>query len=202
METLLSHLNIPDAAVVIVLVLGLLGGIRRGLSGELLRVVTIILAIIAGWKGADPGAAWLAARTDWEPTELRPIAFFGIIIAAYLVMGIFRVALRLFLDFSFKGVLEWLGGAVIGVLRAALFSVVVLLGASLMPSEPVQETLRQSASGQWVLEQVRPRYDAWAEQNPEFKLPALKRDEAGRLDTPAWENFLGPLIDRDDHGGE
>jgi len=192
-------INITDGCVAAILVLGLLGGIRRGLSGELLRIATIVAALFAGWKGADAGAAWLAGRGGWTAEEVKPLAFFGIIVATFLVLAIVRIAFRLFLDFSFKGKLELIGGAVSGLLRATVFCAIVLLGASLIPSEPLQHALQSSMSGQWVQEHIRPRFDRLIEENPEFSLPALRGDEPepGGLDQPAWENYLGPLIDPD-----
>jgi len=194
MEFISPWLNVPDACVLVVLVLGILGGIRRGFSGELIRLITIVIAIGVGWHMSDQASAWLAARTGWPDEELKAVAFFGVIISVYTILSVIRHSFRLFLDFSFKGKLEIIGGAFLGLLRATVFSLVVLLGATMIASDVITPALEGSRSGRFVIEHVRPLYDEWAEKNPEFKLPDLEKAKERGLDTPAWEEYLGPLI--------
>lgn len=204
MEIFSDWMNITDGCVLVLLGLGLIGGIRRGLSGELLRIASIILAFVAGWRGTEPLTHYLEDLTGRTPAELKPAAFIGLVVISYLALSILRRALRLMVDFSFKGQLEVMGGAVTGLVRAGFFASLVLLGASLIPHEPLREAVRHSITGQWVNAHVRPRFDDLVARNPEFQLPELIDPESNGpsfgLDTPALEPYLGPLIEpgRDD----
>lgn len=206
MAFLQQFFNVVDIAVGVVLLLGLIGGIRRGLSGELFRIISMVLAVVAGWKFAGEGADWLAGRTDWPPEDLTTPAFFGIIAASYIVLAIVRLALRLVIDFSFKGKLELLGGALLGLSRSLLLCAVLLLGTSLLPYPKVQEALAASVTGGWTRQYLRPAYDNFAARHPDLELPvsedtASEGEPPALLDTPAYEEYLGPLIDsEDDHG--
>lgn len=206
MESFKEWLNIVDGVVAVVLVLGLLGGMRRGLSGELLRVITVMIALLAGWYGAEGAAAWLAERSDWPLEDLRLVGLIGLIAGVYFGLGIVRHTFRLFLDFTFRGRIELLGGAFLGLVRATLFCAVALLGASLIPSEAIQQALGESRTGQAVLEHLTPAYNSWAGSNPDLKLPvkedALPVEEVAPIDLPAVEppepresEVLGPLLD-------
>jgi len=195
MDTLRTFINIPDISVLVLLIIGILGGLRRGLSGELLRLITIILAVVVGWKGADQTAAWLANRINWPVEDVTALAFFGLIISTYLIVSIVRHALRLLLDFTFQGKIERLGGALLGLIRAVVFCSAVLLGAALIPSEPVQSAIQSSVTGRLVAAHLVPLYENWAEENPKFKLPELEKIKDIEVDTPPWGDYLGPLTE-------
>jgi uncharacterized membrane protein required for colicin V production len=201
-ETALSWFTIPDACVALILILGLAGGLRRGLSGELFRLLTFGLGLFVAWKGADQAAAWLAARTEWDAAELRAVGFMSLFLLAYTLLSLLRHALNLFMGFSFKGALERVGGAVFGLARAVVFAAVALLAALLIPSEAVQEKLDASRTGIFARDHLLPAYTDWAAENPDLGLPApVEPGEDGTippgqgLDMPAWEEMLGPLIE-------
>ncbi len=171
MDTIREWFNIVDGIVAVVLVLGLLGGVRRGLSGELLRVITIVIALLVGWYGTNMAAHWLADRSDWPDDDLYVVALLGLIVGTYTILGIIRHVFRIFLDFSFRGRLEILGGAMLGLLRATVFCAIALLAASLIPSENLQAAIDRSRTGTLVVTYLTPAYNAWAEENPNLKLP-------------------------------
>ncbi len=209
MEAVKEWINLVDGIVAAVLVLGLFGGVRRGLSGELLRIITIVIALLVGWYGADTGAAWLDDHTELPPDDARVVALLGLIVGTYVVLGIVRHVFRIILDFSFRGRLEILGGGFLGLLRASVFSAMALVGASLVPSPAVDAALHASRSGTWAIDHLTPAYLSWAEQHPGLKLPTREQPVPDielpdfPVDAPAIETVieskpLGPLIDSTD----
>lgn len=203
MDDYRNYLNIVDIIVAAMLLFGFVGGIRRGLSGELLRILSIIIAIVVGWKGTDAGSAWLSEKSEWPVEDVKKFAFLGLIVATYVFLAFVRVGLRLFLSFSFKGKLEVIGGALIGLLRAAVFSAVALLAMTMIDYQTLNDALANSVTGKLVKEHVRPLYDEIARENPDLNLPTGEPVEEtteeepaeSPLETPAFENYLGPLID-------
>jgi len=206
MEAVKQWINLVDGIVAVILVLGLFGGVRRGLSGELLRVITIVVALLIGWYGADTAASWLADRVTLPDDDVRVVALLGLIVGTYTVLGIVRHVFRIILDFSFRGRLEIIGGGLLGLLRASVFSSIALVGASLVPSPVVEAALLASRSGTWAVEHLTPAYLSWAEQHPGLKLPTKEQPLPEvelpdfPVDSPAIETVieskpLGPLID-------
>jgi len=198
MESLKEWLNVVDGIVLFVVFLGMLGGIRRGFSGELLRFITIAIAIYIGWRFSDQAMAWLAERSDWPENDLKAVAFFGLIVITYIILGIIRHSFRLLLDFSFRGKLEILGGAILGLIRASVFCAVALLGASMIPSEPLNTAVKQSRSGKLAIEFVGPLYSDWAEKNPEFKLPEMKVPDFEEKAIEVHENVTDEVFEEVD----
>jgi len=196
MDVIKEWLNVVDGIVIVLLILGMFGGVRRGLSGELLRIITIILALAAGWYGADMAANWLEDRSDWPRDDLQIIGLIGIVVSVYLLLGVVRHTFRLFLDFSFRGKLEIIGGALLGLMRATVFCTIALLGASMIPSDDVQDAVNASNTGRLVVDHLTPLYNDWAEQNPDLKLPVKETPITTEpIELPATEEALGPLID-------
>jgi membrane protein required for colicin V production len=197
MESLQPFMNITDILVGIFMLFGLLSGMKRGLSNELFRLISIIIAIVVAYRFDELGAVWLAKWVDWPAEELTKPAFFGIIVAVYIVLAIIRLALRLLMTFSFKPKIELLGGGLLGLTRAIIF-VAIIIFALLAGDFGEALGVEESVSGQLVREYVMPRYHAVAEQYPELKLPEVEegseesRDGAKNIDI---EQFLGPLID-------
>jgi membrane protein required for colicin V production len=190
-------MNATDIVVGVFLLFGLLSGIKRGLSNELFRLISIIIAIAIAYRFDDLGAAWLAEWTDWPAEDLIRPAFFGIIVATYIFLAIIRLALRLFMDFAFKPKIERLGGGLLGLARAVIFAAIILF-ALLAGNFGQTLGVEESVSGQLVRAYVMPRYHAVAEQYPELQLPAVEegREEASdeALDVDIG-NYIGPLID-------
>lgn len=212
MESLSTLSNITDLSVLVLLFLGMASGVRHGLSGEFLRVLTFFFAILVGWKGTDAGAAWLAEQGNWPLDDVRSLAFFGLMLATYLALAIVRITLRLLMVFSFRGKVEYIGGALFGLLRAAVFCAIILLAISLYPFELLSNEIKASVSGRFVENYVRPLYDEIAVRNPDLNLPVgeippgvtptaerpaepLPALPPAGLDAPAYEPYLGPLID-------
>jgi membrane protein required for colicin V production len=201
MNDLQSYLNITDICAALLLLFGMLGGLRRGLSGELLRIISIAIAIVVGWKGTDAGAVWIAEKSGWPVEDVKIAAFLGLIVGTYIFLAFVRLALRLFVDFAFKGKLEHIGGALVGLTRSAIFATVALLFLSLFDYEPTKQAVTNSVSGDLVIRHVRPLYDEIARKNPDLKLPLVESeipDDDAPINQPAFENYLGPLIEHDE----
>lgn len=198
---MLSSLNVTDIAVGVLCLLGMIGGIRRGLSGELLRIIMIGTSVFAGWTMASSGATYLQDYLDWAPGQRMTLSFFGIIAASYIALIIIRLGLRFVIDFKFKGKLEFIGGALIGLTRSALFCSVVILGLLMPDYEPITRTISTSHAGAWVVKYVQPHYQKLIEENPEFNFPASPETAIESLDVPEIpesSEVLGPIIDADD----
>lgn len=193
--------NVVDALVGVFLLAGLVGGVRRGLSGELARAVIAVACIAVAALYARPLADWAMGRFDLTPRQAYGGALFALLLGAYAALTAVRLLLGVLLVFHFKGKLELFGGALCGLLRSAVVLCLVLLLLSLMPNPKLHEMITQdSFAGRTVLPHMRPMYETLSERVPELRLPegaaaGLDRaaDEAGEAKEWAEEQLdLGP----------
>lgn len=190
----LPAFNLIDAVVGVILLMGTLGGLKRGLSGELSRMAAVLIALLAGWKLARPCAAWAVEHLGASQDGGFLISFILIAVLALLALWLLRKFLRNVMDFAFKGRLEKVGGAVCGLLRAGLIATFLLLALGLAPQPDVQRLVAEkSCFGRLTARYVRPLYDDLRARRPELGLP----DPASPHPAPGDEfgETAGPLED-------
>ncbi len=120
-------MNIVDIIIVVILLLGLVNGFRRGLFIE----ITSLLGLILGVYGAIHFSYYLAnilqSRVDWDTSLIQIVAFSGtflVIMVALVLLGklLTKIAETIMLGFFNK-----LLGALFGILKIGLILSVVLI---------------------------------------------------------------------------
>lgn len=164
--------NILDGIVGVILLFGLLGGLKRGLSGELSRVIGICAAVWAAWRFAQPVATWAMDRLSLNQDRSYLFSFLAILVASCALLWLVRLALRNLMEFAFKGRIERIGGALAGLLRAAVVAAALVLMLQFAPHGGVREAaIEGSWVGRIVTRYLRPVYDNLQQQMPELGLP-------------------------------
>lgn len=164
--------NLVDGAAAVVVLVGILGGIRRGLSGELARVIAAGAALYVAWRFAQPMAAWVMDQHPMSYEKGYSVAFFAILLSAFALTWLLRAALRSIMLFAFKGNLERIGGALCGLARATIVVVFLVLLVSLAPAGDLRTAVvDESFIGPIICRHVRPMYDDLRERTPELPLP-------------------------------
>ena len=164
--------NVVDGVVALLVIAGFLGGLRRGLSGELVRAIIAVAATAAAILYARPVSEWAISR--WA-LDVRPAligAFMAVLLGAYVSVTLIRVLLGRLADFTFKGKLERLGGGLCGVARAGAVSALILLLLGLAPNDNLRQlVVDESVAGRFVTQHLRPLYHELSERVPEIRLP-------------------------------
>lgn len=197
-----QHFNLVDAIVVIFLIGGLVGGIRRGLSGELARMLIAAGCVATLVFYTRPVADWLVLRfPTWSTYVGYLVAVAACLLGAFAVLTAVRLLLARILNFSFKGPLEKGGGAVFGLLRSGAVAALLLLLLSLLPNDTLRTMISiESRIGNLVTVHLHPWYERLAAQVPELNLGApAPRDEAdpdAYQPTESWEVPVGPVRKR------
>lgn len=140
--------NAVDVALLLLVILSLLNGWRRGFILGVLDLLGWALVLIAGLRFYQPVARWLGARVDmWSDVWDRPIAF--ILVAAIVGIGVqvlgYAFLRRVSKDVHERPINQALGlipGLVNGLITAAL---VAALSLALPFSESIHERARESA---------------------------------------------------------
>jgi uncharacterized membrane protein required for colicin V production len=166
-----TWLNLPDLLAGVILLVGLAGGIHRGLSGEVSRLVSLTIAVLTAWFLSPSLIPLLESRLAWPAHQLGLAAFVGVFLAAYAVCKLIRFVLHTILDVSFRGPVEWAGGGLLGLARYAVVVVLLFLLAGALPSATVQHHLSHSRIHPLVERHVRPLYDDLAEEVPLLQPP-------------------------------
>lgn len=158
--------NAVDWTVVVLLLLGLISGFRRGLSGELATVAATVISGIAAWKLSGWAQGLLLQNLDLTPREATMGGVIAVFAIVYLVLWIVRRTLRAMMDYNFKGKAERMGGALCGLIRFFILALIGLLIATFIPNPDVQQAVaRDSFFGRFVDNRVRPLADDLAKKH-------------------------------------
>jgi uncharacterized membrane protein required for colicin V production len=174
--------NAVDVGALVILLFGVWRGFRRGLSGELARLISLAVVMLVGWHAHEPLGEIVAGATRLSPEQSRLAAFLVAILAAGLCMFVLRLVLRQIMEFKFKNPLETVGGMVAGFLRSFILVALIVVAAGLTPILYFQRVFaEESLIGSAIVGYVVPVYRQVAEENPELGLPSLDRlDRTGR----------------------
>ena len=140
--------NLIDILLVIVIVLSLLNGYRRGFILGVLDLAGWILSLVAGLRFYDPVARWLGPRVDlWSEAWDQPIAFVLVALVVRVAVELLGNALlrRVPRDVHEKPANQALGllpGLANGLITAAILSALLL---AIPLSEGLSERTRDSA---------------------------------------------------------
>lgn len=133
------ELTLLDVLAVLMLVLGMVVGLRRGLSGELARIVSAVVVVWAGFRYYAAVAVMLLEHTRVMPSAAPALAFFFIFAGGLVAFAILWRLLRPLLQLSFRGAWERVGGAVLGGARAFVLLSALLFFFSLTPVDYLQD---------------------------------------------------------------
>ena len=141
-------INIIDVLLVILIVLSLLNGYRRGFVHGVLDLAGWVLALLAGLRYHQEVASWLAPRIDlWSEVWDQPIAF--VIVALTVGIAVHAIGYwllrRLPEDIHERQLNQLFGlipGFINGLITAAIVSALLL---ALPLSEGLTERTRESA---------------------------------------------------------
>ncbi len=164
----LSATNAVDWLLVAVVLLGVLGGWRRGFVASALQLATLAVSLAVALAGHVQPAAWLAARFpalgDWAP-PLAFVAIFAILYAA--LAGLAGRAIGALPDQAHahlgNRLLGLAPGAVNGLINATVVAVLLLAvpafdGLTRLARESAVAT-RLSAPAEWLQARLEPIFE-------------------------------------------
>lgn len=131
----------------------LLWGLKRGLSGELSRLITTAIVLVAGLRFYQTLGNLLIQNTRLsENHELAmAVAFLLIVVCLGALFLILRLVLRLIMTVKFNDKIDRPGGGLVGILRGGLMVVVCVYAIGLWPHEYLRDLVRnQSVIGRTI----------------------------------------------------
>ena len=157
--------NWYDPVVAVALIYGLWSGRRTGLSGEIIRVLALLLMVATAINFYQPVGSWLHRQSGLVKEVADLVAFVGLAVLVYAPSLPLRAAIRRRTKkLILAAALENTGGAIAGLLRMIVIMMWVTVILSLMRS-PFwhKHVAHESSSGQFVVRQL-PAVKAVTEQ--------------------------------------
>ncbi|MFH1968979.1 MAG: CvpA family protein [Verrucomicrobiota bacterium] len=132
-----------------------LWGLKRGLSGELSRLISTVVVLTAGLRFSPTLGRLLTdnTRLSENPELALAVAFLLIVVCFALLFLILRLILRLLMSVKFNDKIDRSGGGFAGLLRGVLMALLCVYAIGLWPHEYLQNVVRkQSIVGRTVFQ--------------------------------------------------
>lgn len=120
-------MNTIDIIFGIILILGAVQGLRKGLFVELASLIGLIAGVYGAIHFSYYVAEWLAEKTEWSEQVVNLTAFAGTFIIIVLVVSIAGKLLTKVANFAMLGIVNKILGAAFAVLKYAFLISVVLM---------------------------------------------------------------------------
>ncbi|MDO9541986.1 MAG: CvpA family protein [Kiritimatiellia bacterium] len=135
--------SIIDLAVPVIILWELLMGLRRGLSGELFRLLGTGLVLAIGLSFYEDFGLMIANHSRLTQNQEMAVALAFLLIVA--VMGIcfflLRIVLTLLMQVKFNDAFDRPAGGVAGILRGGLIAVLLIFAVGLWPNEKIRSLI-------------------------------------------------------------
>jgi membrane protein required for colicin V production len=140
-----------DVVVILVMVLPMYLGWRRGLIGTVVPLVGLVFAILMAGHFYDPVAEWLSHWLD-SSGQAKLLGFAIIFVAVIAAAFAIAFAARRFLNFLLIGWVDTIGGLVFGLLAGTLIAGGLLSLVSKFFGSRVEGTVADSALATFLLD--------------------------------------------------
>ncbi|MDD5482519.1 MAG: CvpA family protein [Kiritimatiellae bacterium] len=135
---------IIDLLVVAVILWELLMGLRRGLSGELFRLLVTGLVLAAGLGFYEKFGDMIAShsRLTANPEMAAALAFLLIVVGAGVCFFFLRIICTLLVNVKFNDAFDRPAGAAAGIMRGGLIAALWIFAAGLWPHGQLRQMIR------------------------------------------------------------
>jgi uncharacterized membrane protein required for colicin V production len=149
-------LNWYDIVVVGALLYGVWSGIRTGLTGEVIRVVGLVLMIVLASEFHQSVGDWLHANSPLPEDAAQTVAFVSIAVVVYLITLAIRLRTsKRMQELKVAALLENVGGGFAGAIRMVVIMAWVAVILSLSTSRFMADQVGvKSRFGSLVLDQL------------------------------------------------
>jgi membrane protein required for colicin V production len=149
-------INWYDLVVVVALLYGVWSGLRAGLTGEIIRVIGLVLMIALAAEFYLSAGNWLRAHSQLGKDISYLIAFVSIAVVVHLIALAARLATHKQMQkLKFAAIVENVGGSLAGVVRMAVIMTWLTVLLCLSNSDFWHHTVgEESRFGTFVINQL------------------------------------------------
>jgi membrane protein required for colicin V production len=145
-------MNWLDIVIIVMLIVPMFLGFRRGLIGTVLPLVGIVLGIVVAGRGYSYVADhWLSGWLE-SPAQAKIVAFIIIFVLFMIAITVVTKLVRGFLGFLLLGWIDKFGGLVFGLVMGGVVAGALLSIVSKFFSSRVEATVADSALAAFLLD--------------------------------------------------
>jgi len=130
------NLTIIDAIAVILIAIGAVQGLLRGLSGEMARLLGALCAFVAGALLHEPLGEGVAAYTRLSDQQARMLTYVFTVLAALLLWTLFHKLFRKLIRLALSAGFDKAAGIPAGMLRMTALVGIVFIAMNIWPNAP------------------------------------------------------------------
>ncbi|HUJ71519.1 MAG TPA: CvpA family protein [Verrucomicrobiae bacterium] len=148
--------NWYDVVVVLALLYGVWSGVRAGLTGEVIRVIGLIMMVAVALVSYQPAGDWIAGHSMIPVETAQLLAFVSIAVVVYLISIAVRLALhRRMKEYKFSALVENVGGGCAGVVRMTVIMAWLTVVLSLSADPTLRRNIdAESCFGSFIVHQL------------------------------------------------
>ena len=167
----------PDVVIAVIVLFGLLRGLKNGLVRELTGAVALAFGIAAAFRYPGMWDGFIAAHVHVSPGATHIVGMVAYAAVAYAIVLALGSVLSMVAKLPLINIVNALGGAIVGSLKAVVFLWVVLYVALFFPlSAGLRDDLHRS---EFVAQLERP--DEWIDTTLRATLPGFVAPYADSL---------------------
>ncbi len=141
-----------DIAALLLIGTGGIQGFFRGLSGELARLVGVVVAFVAGTLLYEPVGLWVSEVTRLEPRPAQALVFILSVLLALLIMILIRVFFTKAIKLVFAEGFDKAAGVCVGLLRMGIFVCLFFMLMQMVPVDALRECFgERSLLGRFIV---------------------------------------------------
>jgi len=135
---------VVDLVVLAIILFELLMGLRRGLSGELFRLIGTCLVLAIGLRFYEDFGLMIAnhSRLGQNQEMAFALAFLLIVAGMSVCVALLRIVLTLMVTVKFNESFDRPAGGVAGALHGAVIAAIIVFAAGLWTSEQLQPMIK------------------------------------------------------------
>jgi membrane protein required for colicin V production len=143
-------LSTADAALIVLILIGMYSGYRQGFLMELFSFAAILLGVLGGFKLMGYAMIFLADEFSIDQKILPYLAFAVVFVAIFIIVRLLGKLMKVSIDKTFLGQVDQAAGAGLGLLKAAF-----LLSVSLWILDALDLELPEKwTSDSWLLPKI------------------------------------------------
>jgi membrane protein required for colicin V production len=127
--------SLVDVIAIVVLVVGGVQGALRGLSGELARLISVIIAFMLGLRFYQPFGAWVLEHTRLGGRPSLALAFVVTVVTVIVVLLVLRHVIKRVMKIVVEEQAEKSGGALAGVIESTIYVLIAFVVLNLVPHD-------------------------------------------------------------------
>lgn len=148
----ISAPNVIDMLALLALVIGFILGFKRGLSGEVARLIGVGAAFALGLIFYQKFAGYILDHTRLSEQTSKAMAFIIIFFGCCLVLLIVTLLFKYLVKTAVQEPTDRTVGGLIGILRAAIFVIAIYIAMNLVPNDYLNSNFgEKSTVGSFIL---------------------------------------------------